>query len=155
MATYSTTARTRGHQIILFQGAVDPIDSETTTHTLRTIYYLGMFGGFALATVILVYKPDTRYVTSHSAYHAPLHDCLASLPLVESNSDSHLLERLDADLFFPLSRYSTLPLPTPPALAIDATPIATHSIQTWALEEAKKRMEARGDKVEYKPSSSQ
>lgn len=30
-----------------------------------------------------------------------------------------------------------------------------NSIQTWALEEAKKRMEARGDKVEYKPSGSQ
>lgn len=49
------------------------------------IYYVGMFGGMALATVILVYKPDT-------------------------------------------------------------------SIQTWALEEAKKRMEERGEKVEYKPS---
>jgi hypothetical protein len=31
---------------------------------IRTIYYLGMFGGMALATVILVYKPDTRYVRS-------------------------------------------------------------------------------------------
>ncbi|KAL7421727.1 hypothetical protein Q5752_003498 [Cryptotrichosporon argae] len=28
------------------------------------------------------------------------------------------------------------------------------SIQTWALQEAKARMEARGDKIEYKPSSS-
>lgn len=30
----------------------------------RTIYYLGMFGGFALAAVVLTYKPDTRYVHS-------------------------------------------------------------------------------------------
>ena len=28
------------------------------------------------------------------------------------------------------------------------------SIQTWALKEAKERMEARGEKVEYKPSLS-
>ena len=28
------------------------------------------------------------------------------------------------------------------------------SIQNWALKEAKQRMEARGEKVEYKPSSS-
>ncbi|KAK4685541.1 hypothetical protein P7C73_g4607, partial [Tremellales sp. Uapishka_1] len=49
------------------------------------IYYAGMIGGFGLATVLLVYKPDT-------------------------------------------------------------------SIQTWALEEAKARMEARGDRPEYKPS---
>jgi hypothetical protein len=34
--------------------------------TSRTIYYLGMFGGFALAAVVLVYKPDTRYVQSPS-----------------------------------------------------------------------------------------
>jgi hypothetical protein len=27
------------------------------------------------------------------------------------------------------------------------------SIQTWALKEAKERMEARGEKYEYKPSS--
>jgi hypothetical protein len=26
----------------------------------RTIYYVGMFGGFALAAVVLTYKPDTR-----------------------------------------------------------------------------------------------
>jgi len=31
-----------------------------TILTSRTIYYLGMFGGFALAAVVLVYKPDTR-----------------------------------------------------------------------------------------------
>ena len=30
--------------------------------------------------------------------------------------------------------------------------ILDSSIQTWALKEAKARMEARGDKVEYKPS---
>ena len=28
--------------------------------TSRTIYYVGMFGGFALAAVVLTYKPDTR-----------------------------------------------------------------------------------------------
>lgn len=28
--------------------------------TTRTIYYLGMFGGFALAAVLITYKPDTR-----------------------------------------------------------------------------------------------
>jgi len=27
------------------------------------------------------------------------------------------------------------------------------SIQTWALKEAKERMEARGEKVEYKPAA--
>jgi hypothetical protein len=30
--------------------------------THRTIFYIGMFGGFALATTIAVYKPDTRCV---------------------------------------------------------------------------------------------
>lgn len=54
--------------------------------TSRTIYYIGMFGGIALATATYIYKPDT-------------------------------------------------------------------SIQTWALQEAKQRMEARGEAVEYKPSS--
>ncbi|CAD6590857.1 MAG: hypothetical protein TREMPRED_005904 [Tremellales sp. Tagirdzhanova-0007] len=49
------------------------------------IYYVGMFGTLACATVVYIYKPDT-------------------------------------------------------------------SIQTWALEEAKKRMEARGDLPQYKPS---
>lgn len=50
--------------------------------TSRTLYYLGMFGGMGLATLIYIYKPDT-------------------------------------------------------------------SIQTWALQEAKARMEARGENVEY------
>ncbi|KAI0051781.1 hypothetical protein FA95DRAFT_1484783 [Auriscalpium vulgare] len=50
----------------------------------ENIWYIGMFGGMGLATVLLYYKPDT-------------------------------------------------------------------SIQTWALQEAKQRMEARGEKVDYKP----
>ncbi|RSH82214.1 hypothetical protein EHS25_005924 [Saitozyma podzolica] len=50
------------------------------------IYYTGMFGGMALAALLIAYKPDT-------------------------------------------------------------------SIQTWALEEAKQRMEARGELPKYKPSS--
>jgi hypothetical protein len=28
--------------------------------TRRAIYYIGIFGGMALATVISIYKPDTR-----------------------------------------------------------------------------------------------
>ncbi|EKD03005.1 Ndufb11, NADH dehydrogenase 1 beta subcomplex [Trichosporon asahii var. asahii CBS 8904] len=48
----------------------------------RTLFYVGMFGGMALATVVYIYKPDT-------------------------------------------------------------------SIQTWALQEAKARMDARGEKYEY------
>lgn len=50
--------------------------------TFRNLFYAGMFGGFALAAVVYIYKPDT-------------------------------------------------------------------SIQTWALQEAKARMEARGENVEY------
>ena len=61
-----------------------------------------MFGGMALATVILVYKPDTRCVLI--------------------------------------------------ALSGPGERLLMFSIQTWALEEAKKRMEERGEKVEYKPS---
>lgn len=30
--------------------------------TSRTIFYVGMFGGLALATAVIVYKPDTSYV---------------------------------------------------------------------------------------------
>ena len=58
-----------------------------------------MFGGMALATAILVYKPDTRRVHTH---------------------------------WLTLADF--------------------RSIQTWALEEAKARMEARGDRPQYKPS---
>ena len=39
----------------------------TTDHT-RLIYYWGFFGGIALATVISVYKPDTRYVVTLLEY---------------------------------------------------------------------------------------
>lgn len=46
----------------------------------RTIYYLGMFGGFALATVVLVYKPDTRYV------HVPCPLSPSPTPLLLSQS---------------------------------------------------------------------
>lgn len=52
------------------------------TNIHRSLFYVGMFGGMALATVVYIYKPDT-------------------------------------------------------------------SIQTWALQEAKARMEARGENVEY------
>ncbi|KAK8864287.1 hypothetical protein IAR55_001533 [Kwoniella newhampshirensis] len=52
----------------------------------ENIYYVGMFGGMALAAVILTYKPDT-------------------------------------------------------------------SIQSWALKEAKARLDARGEEYEYKPKS--
>ncbi|WWD17416.1 hypothetical protein CI109_101857 [Kwoniella shandongensis] len=52
----------------------------------ENIYYIGMFGGMALAAVILTYKPDT-------------------------------------------------------------------SIQSWALKEAKARLDARGEEYEYKPKS--
>ncbi|EGN95891.1 Ndufb11, NADH dehydrogenase 1 beta subcomplex [Serpula lacrymans var. lacrymans S7.3] len=53
----------------------------------ETIWYVGMFGSMAMATVLLYYKPDT-------------------------------------------------------------------SIQSWALKEAKERMEARGEKYKYEPNSS-
>jgi hypothetical protein len=36
------------------------IDEEGLGLMSRTIYYVGMFGGFALAAVVLTYKPDTR-----------------------------------------------------------------------------------------------
>jgi hypothetical protein len=36
------------------------IDEEGLGLMGRTIYYVGMFGGFALAAVVLTYKPDTR-----------------------------------------------------------------------------------------------
>jgi len=36
------------------------IDEKGMALMSRTIYYVGMFGGFALAAVVLTYKPDTR-----------------------------------------------------------------------------------------------
>ncbi|OCF36709.1 hypothetical protein I317_02990 [Kwoniella heveanensis CBS 569] len=67
-------------------GERPPKDGKRVRESWETIYYVGMFGGMALATVIYVYKPDT-------------------------------------------------------------------SIQSWALKEAKARLEARGENYEYKPKS--
>jgi hypothetical protein len=39
-------------------------------------------------------------------------------------------------------------------LCQDVVQIEYASIQTWALKEAKERMEARGEKYQYEPSSS-
>jgi hypothetical protein len=65
-----------------------------------------MFGTLAFASVMLYYKPDTRYA-----------------PLVL------------------LAKYRAL------------TFKCNSSIQTWALKEAKERMEARGEKYQYEPQS--
>ncbi len=67
----------------------------------ENIWYFGMFGSIGLATVLLYYKPDTRYVPFRSVMQ------------------NHKRKRL--------------------------------SIQGWALKEAKARMEARGEKVQYEP----
>ncbi|WVR07157.1 hypothetical protein IAU60_004198 [Kwoniella sp. DSM 27419] len=67
-------------------GERPPKSGKRQKESWETIYYVGMFGGMALATVILIYKPDT-------------------------------------------------------------------SIQTWALKEAKARLDARGENYEYKPKS--
>ena len=68
------------------------------------VWYVGMFGGMGLFSVLYYYKPDRTYVfTNHSSVRLLIHH---------------------------------------------------FSIQTWALTEAKKRMEARGEKYKYEPSSS-
>jgi hypothetical protein len=67
----------------------------------ENIWYFGMFGSMGLATVLLYYKPDTRWV------------------LLCRSCNFHRFRE--------------------------------HSIQGWALKEAKARMEARGEKVQYEP----
>ncbi|KLT40149.1 hypothetical protein CC85DRAFT_230437, partial [Cutaneotrichosporon oleaginosum] len=62
-----------------------PAGQKRVREAWETIFYTGFFGGLALATAIVIYKPDT-------------------------------------------------------------------SIQAWALQEAKQRMEARGETVKYTPS---
>ncbi|WWD02854.1 hypothetical protein V865_000896 [Kwoniella europaea PYCC6329] len=67
-------------------GERPPKDGKRVKETWENIYYVGMFGGMALAAVIIAYKPDT-------------------------------------------------------------------SIQTWALKEARARLDAKGEEWEYKPKS--
>ncbi|KDQ63675.1 hypothetical protein JAAARDRAFT_53867 [Jaapia argillacea MUCL 33604] len=69
----------------LFSEKPPPVGQKRQKEDWENLWYIGMFGGMGLATVLLYYKPDT-------------------------------------------------------------------SIQTWALKEARERMEARGEKVEYKPT---
>jgi hypothetical protein len=60
-----------------------------------------MYGSIGLASLLLYYKPDTRWVSFYWFVYI--------------------------------------------------SPMQEHSIQGWALKEAKARMEARGEKVQYKP----
>nr|XP_018263196.1 uncharacterized protein I303_04689 [Kwoniella dejecticola CBS 10117]OBR85354.1 hypothetical protein I303_04689 [Kwoniella dejecticola CBS 10117] len=45
-------------------GERPPKDGKRVKESWENIYYVGMFGGMALAAVIIAYKPDTRYVVS-------------------------------------------------------------------------------------------
>jgi len=71
------------------------------------MWYIGMFGTMAFASVMLYYKPDTRCATKSSLY---------------------------PNLLFTNNFWD--------------------SVQTWALQEAKERMEARGEKYQYESQPS-
>ena len=90
------------------------------------MYYLGLFGGMVFAGVVLMYKPDTRYVAISGLY--TIRSCLCLLTTYLPHSHSSNSSRMMGPLW---QRYS---------------------IQTWAMGEAKKRLESSGDEWQYKPS---
>lgn len=124
----------------------------------RTIFYTGFFGGLALAAAIIVYKPDTSCVCPRCReYMLTSPFLLPPLPISYPSRPPSLLYADPApstsSLLVPTRPHCPAPLALADALAPHSLALlAPNSIQAWALQEAKQRMEARGESVKYEPS---
>lgn len=120
-----------------------------------------MFGGMVFMGVVYAYKPDTRCVDSMLVFwmlqmlmHITL--WLVSNPIflpTVINIISHQFP-YSLDCLFPFLVYAQ---PTFDFIHYDfplfGGNFLLNSIQSWALKEAKERLEARGEEYQYKPKS--